>query len=185
MPFGLFYLIGDQCCVISSDNDPTLNRCKGLQRLRRQELTDELKDGGFLRPEPPATRYVVPVIHGPLVVATSIASITPSFVLQEVHQPDETVSTVPIIHDAVGGDAQEDGDLITHDAGGGHWNDIEYLPPRHLLPWSNSEEEDDAQEELLLSPNQEMWNEKYLRYLLHFGYDPKQYGGIRPSCDEC
>ena len=168
MPFTLFYLIGDQCCVISSDNDPTLNRRKGLQRLRRQDLTEELKHGGFLRPEPPATRYVVPVIHGPLVVATSFVSITPSLVLQEVHQPD-------------------DGGLIIHDAqeDGGHWNDIEYLPPRHLLPWSNSEEEDDAQEELLLSPNQEMFNEKYLTYLLHFGYDPKQYGGIRPSCDEC
>ncbi len=125
VPFGLFYLKGDQCCVISSDNDPTLNRRKGLQRLRRQELTDELKHGGFLRPEPPATRYVVPVIQGPLVVGTSFASITPSFVLQEVHQPDETVSTVPIIHDAVGGDAQEDGGLIIHDAGGGHCNDID------------------------------------------------------------
>ena len=54
---------------------------------------------------------------------------------------------------------------------------IEYLPPRHLLPWSNTEEEDDAQEELLLSKNQEMWNEKYLKYLHHFGYDPIQCGG--------
>ena len=64
---------------------------------------------------------------------------------------------------------------------------VEYLPPRHLLSWSNSEEEDGAQEELLLvlSKNQEMWNEKYLTYLHHFGYDPIQYGGIRPSCDDC
>jgi hypothetical protein len=32
-----------------------------------------------------------------------------------------------------------------------------FLPPRHLLPWSMSEEEDDAQEELLLSKNQQMY----------------------------
>ena len=52
----LICFTGDQCCVISSDNDPSLNRSKGSQRQRRQELTEELQQGGFLRPEPPDAR---------------------------------------------------------------------------------------------------------------------------------
>jgi hypothetical protein len=54
--------------------------------------------------------------------------------------------------------------------------DIYFVPPRHLLPWSKSEEEDDAQEELVLCKNQQMWDKKYSTYLHHFGYDPIEHG---------
>jgi hypothetical protein len=48
--------LGDMCLVISNVVGDDLNRHRGQQLSRRQEITNDLKDNGFLRPEPSAKR---------------------------------------------------------------------------------------------------------------------------------
>jgi hypothetical protein len=57
MYYGLSHCtLGDMCLVISNVVEDDFNRNKGQQRTRRQEITNDLKDNGFLCPEPISKR---------------------------------------------------------------------------------------------------------------------------------